>query len=78
MHLYNLTLLPPSSITKAVDGSFSGTRGQEICVIRGSSQLELLRLDKDTGKMGSLLSTDVFGTIRSIEAFRLTGGSRGE
>jgi splicing factor 3B subunit 3 len=77
MHLYNLTLLPPSSITQAVVGSFSGTRAQEICVVRGSSRLELLRLDKETGKMASLLATDVFGVIRSIAAFRLTGGSKG-
>lgn len=76
MHLYNLTLLPPSNITQAVVGSFSGTRSQEICVVRGSARLELLRLDKETGKMGSIMTASVFGVIRSIAAFRLTGGSK--
>ena len=77
MHLYNLTLLPPSSITEAVVGSFSGTRAQEICVVRGGTRIELLRLDKDTGKMGSILATEAFGTVRAINAFKLTGGTKG-
>lgn len=77
MHLYNLTLLPPSHITQAVVGSFTGTRQQEICVVRGSSRIELLRLDKETGKMGSVLASEVFGTVRSIQPFRLTGGNKG-
>ena len=76
VHLYNLTLLPASSITQAVVGSFLGTRQQEICVVRGSSRLELLKLDKETGKITSLHATEVFGTIRSIAAFRLTGGTK--
>ena len=78
MHLYNLTLLPASSITQAVVGNFTGTRQQEICVVRGSTRLELLRLDKDTGKMGSIMAAEAFGTIRSIQPFRLTGGTKGE
>lgn len=40
--------------------------------------MELLRLDKDTGKMGSVMASEVFGTIRSIQPFRLTGGTKGE
>lgn len=77
VHLYNLTLLPPSSITQAVIGNFSGTRTQEICVVRGSQRIELLTLDKETGKVNSLLATEVFGTVRSIQPFRLTGSSKG-
>ena len=42
-----------------------------------SSQLELLRPDKDTGKVHTVLSTNVFGCIRALHAFRLTGGSKG-
>lgn len=76
VHLYNLTLLPPSSIGQAVVGNFSGTRQQEICVVRGSGRLELLRLDKDAEKLLSVHATEVFGTIRHIQPFRLTGGSK--
>ena len=77
VHLCNLTLLPASSISQAVIGNFSGARTQEICAVRGSSRLELLNLDKDTGKMNSVLTTEAFGTIRCIQPFRLTGGSKG-
>ena len=41
------------------------------------SVLELLRLDKDTGKVHSVLSSNVFGSIRSVHTFRLTGASKG-
>lgn len=76
MHLYSLTLVPPSAITAAVVGSFSGGRQQDICVCRGSTRLELLRLDGQTGKLNSLLATDAYGTIRSLASFRLTGGTK--
>ncbi|KAG0149752.1 hypothetical protein CROQUDRAFT_104890 [Cronartium quercuum f. sp. fusiforme G11] len=76
MHLYNLTLLPPSSITCATVGSFSGTRQQDICICRGGTRLELLRPDASTGKLNSVVSSDAFGTIRSLTSFRLTGGAK--
>ncbi|KAA1111956.1 pre-mRNA-splicing factor rse1 [Puccinia graminis f. sp. tritici] len=76
MHLYNLTILPPSAITCATVGSFSGTRQQDICVSRGGSRLELLRPDPTTGKLSSVVSTEVFGTIRALSSFRLTGGTK--
>lgn len=77
MHLYNLTLQGPTSVTQAIVGNFSGARHQEIIVARGT-RLELFRPDASSGKMTSLLSHDVYGSVRSLVAFRLTGGSKGE
>ncbi|KAI0372221.1 hypothetical protein BV20DRAFT_1112140 [Pilatotrama ljubarskyi] len=75
MHLYNLTVQPPTAITDAIVGNFSGTRQQEIVVSRGT-RLELLRLDAQTGKLSIVVASDVFGSRRSLNAFRLTGGSK--
>lgn len=76
MHLYALTLQKASCITQAVHGNFSGTKQQEIIVSRGKS-LEILRTDTNTGKLHSLLSVEVFGLIRAIMPFRLTGSTKG-
>jgi splicing factor 3B subunit 3 len=76
MHLYNLTLQPPTAITQAIVGNFSGARQQEIIVARGT-RLELLRPDVQTGKVSTVVASDVFGSIRSLTAFRLTGGTKG-
>ncbi|KAI0786785.1 CPSF A subunit region-domain-containing protein [Abortiporus biennis] len=75
MHLYNLTLQPPTAITQAIVGNFSGARHQEIIVSRGT-RLELLRPDVQTGKVSTVIASDVFGEIRSLAAFRLTGGTK--
>ena len=48
---------------------------QEIIVSRGRS-LELLKPDPNTGKVHTLLSTELFGVVRSLMSFRLTGGSK--
>ena len=77
MHLYNLTLQRATGITHAVHGNFSGSKVQEIIVSRGKS-LELLRPDPNTGKVHTLLTVEVFGVIRSLMSFRLTGGSKGK
>jgi splicing factor 3B subunit 3 len=77
MYLYNLTLQRASAITHAVHGNFSGTKLQEILVARGKS-LELLRPDPNTGKVHTLLTVEVFGMVRSIMSFRLTGGTKGK
>ncbi|KAG8790078.1 pre-mRNA-splicing factor rse1 [Ceratobasidium sp. 428] len=77
MHLYNVTLQGPTAITQAIVGNFSGIRQQEIIVSRGTS-LELLRPDSSTGKVSTVLAQDAFGTIRSIAAFRLTGGTKAD
>lgn len=75
MYLYNLTLQRATGITHAIHGSFSGTKVQEIIVSRGKS-LELLRPDSTTGKVHTLLTTEVFGCIRALMSFRLTGGTK--
>ena len=76
MHLYNLTLQTATAVTQAIVGNFSGVRQQEIIVSHGL-RLELLRVDAQTGKLSVALATDVFGSIRSLAAFRLTGGTKG-
>lgn len=75
MFLYHLTLQRASGITHAVHGNFSGSKLQEIVVSRGKS-LELLRPDPNTGKVHTLLTVEIFGVIRSLMAFRLTGGTK--
>uniref|UniRef100_A0A0A9YIZ9 Splicing factor 3B subunit 3 n=2 Tax=Lygus hesperus TaxID=30085 RepID=A0A0A9YIZ9_LYGHE len=75
MFLYNLTLQRATGITHAVHGSFSGTKQQEILVSRGKI-LELLRPDPNTGKVHSILSVEIFGVIRSLLTFRLTGDNQ--
>ncbi|KAF7428013.1 pre-mRNA-splicing factor rse1 [Pleurotus ostreatus] len=75
MHLYNLTLQHPTAIVQAIVGNFSGARQQEIIISHGT-RLELLRPDPQTGKVATVIATDVFGSIRSLAAFRLTGGTK--
>lgn len=58
----------------AIYGNFSAPKAQEVMVSRGKV-LELLRPDEG-GKMQTILATEVFGAIRSLIPFRLTGGSR--
>ena len=77
MHLLNYSLLPSSAITAACVGQFSGTRAQEICVCRGGTRLELLRVDANSGKLQLVISSEVFGNIRSIAPFKLTGATKG-
>lgn len=74
MHLYSVKLQKPGAITCAVSGSFSAPKKQEIVVSRGKI-LELLRPDEE-GKVQTILSVEVFGVIRDLRAFRLTGGSK--
>ncbi len=75
MYLYNLTLQRATNISICVAGNFSGTKKLEIIVSRGKV-LELLSPDESTGKVQSLLSVEIFGVIRSITPFRLTGMHR--
>ncbi|GBF95175.1 splicing factor 3B subunit 3-like [Raphidocelis subcapitata] len=74
MYLYNLTLSRPSGIQCAIYGNFSAPKAQELVVARGHA-LELLR-PNDSGKLVTVASTYVFGCVRSLAAFRLTGASR--
>jgi splicing factor 3B subunit 3 len=71
MYLYHLTVKGNTAITQAICGNFSGAKVQEICVAKGNL-LELLKPDEN-GKLQSLLEVEIFGSIRSIVPFRLTG-----
>jgi len=77
MFLYSLTLQPPSSVTQAVLGQFSGSREQLIATAAGPI-LSLLRPDAQLGKVITILTHNVFGIIRSMAAFRLAGSSKGK
>jgi splicing factor 3B subunit 3 len=77
MFLYSLTVQPPTNVTIAILGQFSGTKEQQIMTASGS-RLTLLRPDPSQGKVLTVLSHDIFGIIRSIAAFRLAGSSKGE
>ena len=69
MYLYNLTLQRATGITHSVHGQFSGAKLQEIVVSRGKI-LEMLRPDPNTGKVHTLLTTEIFGVVRSLMSFR--------
>ncbi|KAK6194263.1 hypothetical protein LQW54_011613 [Pestalotiopsis sp. IQ-011] len=75
MFLYSLTVQPPTTITQAIVGQFSGTKEQQILTASGS-RLTLSRPDPSQGRVTTLLSQEVFGIIRSIAAFRLAGSSK--
>ena len=77
MFLYSLTIQPPTTISQALLGQFSGTKEQKIITASGS-RLTLLQPDPRQGKVNTLLSHDVFGIIRSIASFRLAGSHKGE
>ncbi|VWU48148.1 splicing factor 3B subunit 3, putative, partial [Hepatocystis sp. ex Piliocolobus tephrosceles] len=72
--LYHLTIQKPTAITKCVYGNFSAPKAHEIIVAKGQV-LELLRADKQ-GKLNLILSKDIFGIIRCIQTFRLTGSNK--
>ncbi|KAI9916391.1 hypothetical protein PsorP6_018104 [Peronosclerospora sorghi] len=74
MHLLNLTLQPPTGAHLCIYGNFSAPHAQEFVVARGNV-LQLLRPD-ETGRLDVLLSTQVFGVVRALRPFRLTGGDR--
>lgn len=73
-HLYALSLQKATAITHAVYGNFSAPKAQELVVSRGKT-LELLRPD-ETGKVQSIYSEEIFGVVRSLAPFRLTGANR--
>jgi len=74
MYLYNVTLQKATAITQAIFGNFSGPKAQEILVSKGKI-LELLRPDEN-GRMQSIVSVEIFGIIRCMIPFRLTGGNK--
>ena len=77
LFLYNVTLQEPTAFHIAVLGHFTGGKNPEILAAKGEGFLELFRLDLKSGAMISMLSTNVFGIVRSVMPFRLTGSSKG-
>ncbi|TPX11165.1 uncharacterized protein E0L32_000983 [Thyridium curvatum] len=75
MFLYSLTIQPPTTISQAILGQFSGTKEQQIIAASGS-RLTLLRPDPSQGKVITLVSHEIFGIIRAVAAFRLAGSSK--
>ncbi|KAJ8615274.1 hypothetical protein MRB53_034646 [Persea americana] len=74
MYLYSLTLQQPTGIVCAINGNFVGGKSQEIVVARGKV-LDLLRPD-DAGKIQTVHSVEIFGAVRSLAQFRLTGSQK--
>lgn len=75
MHLYNVTLQTPASITAAAVGHFSGTKAQQI-IVAHNSEIELLVPDANTGRLVSIVTVPVFAHVRSLVSFRLTGSAK--
>jgi len=76
MHLYNLTLHKAGAITHAINGNFSAPKAQTEIVVARGKVLELLKVDDDFRIIVKILSWEVFGVIRALKPFRLTGGTR--
>lgn len=88
MFLYHLTLQQATTIQQMVSGSFvgppassaskAGAVGQEVAIVRGTSILELIKVDPGTGQMKAIgRAVDTFSTIRSISTLRLPGDDKG-
>ncbi|KAF5701582.1 pre-mRNA-splicing factor rse-1 [Fusarium globosum] len=75
MFLYSLSLHPPTAISQAIVGQFSGTKEQQILTVSGSV-LTLHRPDPTRGRVQPFLSHDLFSIVRSIASFRLAGSSK--
>lgn len=77
MFMYSLTVQPPTAITQAILGQFAGTKEQQIVTASGSC-LILHRPDPSQAKIVTSLTHDVFGIIRALGAFRVTGSTKGK
>ncbi len=77
MFMYSLTVQPPTNVSQALLGQFSGTKEQQIITASGS-RLTLLQPDPRQGKVETLLTHDIFGIIRAISSFRLAGSHKGK
>lgn len=75
MFLYSLTLQPATGVHRAVGGNFSAAKAHEVAISRGK-RIELYRRDETTGVLQLVFSQEVFGIIRSICSFRLTGSKK--
>ena len=79
MFLYHLTIQPPTTIQRSITGNFTGTSPtlSELCLIRGTMMIEILRLDASTGKMVSITMVNTFSIIRGMDKMRLAGQDKG-
>ncbi len=78
MYLYHLTLQNASSIPQTVVGNFTGaSKAQEILAVRGTSVLELMKIDPNTGRIKTIVKQNLFCIIRSVVPFRLPGDHKG-
>jgi len=75
--MYALTVQPPTAVQQAIVGDFAGTKQQQILVASGS-RLTLLEVSRAAnGSLREIHSHDVFGIIRKVAPFRLTGATKG-
>lgn len=74
MYLYNVTLQPPTCVQHVISGNFSSAKAKEFVVAR-ERVLELFRVD-GAKRLLSVSSQQIFGVVRAISPFRLTGGNR--
>lgn len=73
---YSLSLVPPSApVCSPIVGQFSGVKQQEV-VIATANALTIYKIDTSTGKLVKLLSHEMFGVVRTLAQFRLTGSSK--
>lgn len=89
MHLYHLTIQPPTLITHLLVGSFTGApKQQEIVLIRGDRFIETVRINsgrveqlqvRNSSSLGgssgfsSAAVQPLFGTVRSIALLKVPG-----
>ncbi|KAF2740759.1 pre-mRNA-splicing factor rse1 [Polyplosphaeria fusca] len=76
MALYALTIQPPSTAKQAVLGDFIGSKSRQQILSACGSRLSLSEIDKEDQRFREFFSQDMFGIIRHIEKFRLTGGTK--
>ncbi|ODQ58395.1 hypothetical protein WICANDRAFT_57231 [Wickerhamomyces anomalus NRRL Y-366-8] len=73
--LYNLTLQKQSASINSCVGNFSGKKSQEI-ITATSNSLTVYKPDVDTGKLVNVLTTQIFGIIRSVANFKIAGAGK--
>ena len=76
MHLYNVTLQTNSCITQACVGNFTGESKKQQILLGKNNIIELVKVDPNTGTLISIYQQQIFGIIRSLVAFKLTGSKK--
>ena len=72
---YALTLQKAQSINCAIYGNFTAPKAQELLVSRGKT-IQLLRPSEGDGKLGVVLTQEVFGLVRCLAPLRLVGSTK--